>query len=315
MIRRLPEGTVNRIAAGEVVERPASAVKELVENSIDASARHIEVTVRDGGKSLIAVVDDGVGMTREDLDLAIQRHATSKLRDDNLVDIRTLGFRGEALPSIGAVSRLSITSRVPDADNAWTITVNGGAVSAPMPAAAPSGTRVEIRDLFFATPARLKFMKGDRSESNQIVDIVRRLAMARPDISFMLREGDSDKPRDRLRVSATQSDLLDAKLQRLSDIMGREFAENALPINAERQGVQLSGYAAVPTLSRANSMQQYLFVNGRPVRDRLLLGAVRGAYMDFLARNRHPMVAIFLEIDPPDVDVNVHPMKAEVRFR
>ncbi|MDC0986455.1 DNA mismatch repair endonuclease MutL [Alphaproteobacteria bacterium] len=315
MIRRLPEGTVNRIAAGEVVERPASAVKELVENSIDASARHIEVTVRDGGKSLIAVVDDGVGMTREDLDLAIQRHATSKLRDDNLVDIRTLGFRGEALPSIGAVSRLSITSRVPDADNAWTITVNGGAVSAPMPAAAPSGTRVEIRDLFFATPARLKFMKGDRSESNQIVDIMRRLAMARPDISFMLREGDSDKPRDRLRVSATQSDLLDAKLQRLSDIMGREFAENALPINSERQGVQLSGYAAVPTLSRANSMQQYLFVNGRPVRDRLLLGAVRGAYMDFLARNRHPMVAIFLEIDPPDVDVNVHPMKAEVRFR
>ena len=315
MIRRLPEGTVNRIAAGEVVERPASAVKELVENSIDASARHIEVTVRDGGKSLIAVVDDGVGMTREDLDLAIQRHANSKLRDDNLVDIRTLGFRGEALPSIGAVSRLSITSRVPDADNAWTITVNGGAVSAPMPAAAPSGTRVEIRDLFFATPARLKFMKGDRSESNQIVDIVRRLAMARPDISFMLRESDSDKPRDRLRVSATQSDLLDAKLQRLSDIMGREFAENALPINAERQGVQLSGYAAVPTLSRANSMQQYLFVNGRPVRDRLLLGAVRGAYMDFLARNRHPMVAIFLEIDPPDVDVNVHPMKAEVRFR
>jgi DNA mismatch repair protein MutL len=315
MIRRLPEGTVNRIAAGEVVERPASAVKELVENSIDASARHIEVTVRDGGKSLIAVVDDGVGMTREDLDLAIQRHATSKLRDDNLVDIRTLGFRGEALPSIGAVSRLSITSRVPDADNAWTITVNGGAVSAPMPAAAPSGTRVEIRDLFFATPARLKFMKGDRSESNQIIDIVRRLAMARPDISFMLREGDSDKPRNRLRVSATQSDLLDAKLQRLSDIMGREFAENALPINAERQGAQLSGYAAVPTLSRANSMQQYLFVNGRPVRDRLLLGAVRGAYMDFLARNRHPMVAIFLEIDPPDVDVNVHPMKAEVRFR
>ena len=315
MIRRLPEGTVNRIAAGEVVERPASAVKELVENSIDASARHIEVTVRDGGKSLIAVVDDGVGMTREDLDLAIQRHATSKLRDDNLVDIRTLGFRGEALPSIGAVSRLSITSRVPDADNAWTITVNGGAVSAPMPTAAPSGTRVEIRDLFFATPARLKFMKGDRSESNQIVDIVRRLAMARPDISFMLREGDSDKPRNRLRVSATQSDLLDAKLQRLSDIMGREFAENALPINAERQGAQLSGYAAVPTLSRANSMQQYLFVNGRPVRDRLLLGAVRGAYMDFLARNRHPMVAIFLEIDPPDVDVNVHPMKAEVRFR
>jgi DNA mismatch repair protein MutL len=315
MIRRLPEGTVNRIAAGEVVERPASAVKELVENSIDAGARHIEVTIRDGGKSLIAVVDDGGGMTSEDLDLAIQRHATSKLNDDNLVDIRTLGFRGEALPSIGAVSRLSITSRPPGADNAWTITVEGGAVFAPAPAAAPAGTRVEIRDLFYATPARLKFMKGDRSESNQIVDIMRRLAMARPDIAFTLREGDSDKPRDRLRVSAAQGDLLDAKLQRLSDIMGREFAENALPINAERQGVQLSGYAAVPTLSRANSMQQYLFVNGRPVRDRLLLGAVRGAYMDFLARNRHPMVALFLEIDPPDVDVNVHPMKAEVRFR
>ncbi|MBT5110745.1 MAG: DNA mismatch repair endonuclease MutL [Rhodospirillaceae bacterium] len=319
MIRRLSEGTVNRIAAGEVVERPASAVKELVENSIDAEARHIEVTIRDGGKTLIAVVDDGVGMTREDLDLAIQRHATSKLRDDDLVDIRTLGFRGEALPSIGAVSRLSITTRPPGADNAWTINVEGGAVSEAAPAAAPVGTRVEIRDLFYATPARLKFMKGDRSETNQIVDIMRRLAMARPDIAFTLRDGgqdsNSDKPRDRLRVSAAQGDLLDAKLQRLSAIMGREFAENALPIDAERQGVRLTGYAAVPTLSRANSMQQYLFVNGRPVRDRLLLGAVRGAYMDFLARNRHPMIALFLDIDPPDVDVNVHPMKAEVRFR
>lgn len=319
MIRRLSEGTVNRIAAGEVVERPASAVKELVENSIDAEARHIEVTIRDGGKTLIAVVDDGVGMTREDLDLAIQRHATSKLRDDDLVDIRTLGFRGEALPSIGAVSRLSITTRPPGADNAWTINVEGGAVSEAAPAAAPVGTRVEIRDLFYATPARLKFMKGDRSETNQIVDIMRRLAMARPDIAFTLRDGgqdsESDKLRDRLRVSAAQGDFLDAKLQRLSAIMGREFAENALPIDAERQGVRLTGYAAVPTLSRANSMQQYLFVNGRPVRDRLLLGAVRGAYTDFLAHNRHPMIALFLDIDPPDVDVNVHPMKAEVRFR
>jgi DNA mismatch repair protein MutL len=319
MIRRLSEGTVNRIAAGEVVERPASAVKELVENSIDAGSRHIEVTIRDGGKTLIAVVDDGVGMTREDLGLAIQRHATSKLRDDDLVDIRTLGFRGEALPSIGAVSRLSITTRPAGAENAWTVTVEGGAVSEAAPAAAPVGTRVEIRDLFYATPARLKFMKGDRSETNQIVDIMRRLAMARPDIAFTLRDGgqdgESDKPRDRLRVSAAQGDLLDAKLQRLSDIMGREFAENALTIDAERQGVRLTGYAAVPTLSRANSMQQYLFVNGRPVRDRLLLGAVRGAYTDFLARNRHPMIALFLDIDPPDVDVNVHPMKAEVRFR
>ena len=315
LIRRLSEGTVNRIAAGEVVERPASAVKELVENSIDAGARHIEVTIRDGGKSLIAVVDDGVGMTRDDLDLAIQRHATSKLRDDDLVDIRTLGFRGEALPSIGAVSRLSITARPAGAENAWTINVEGGVVSASAPASAPIGARVEIRDLFYATPARLKFMKGDQSETNQIVDIMRRLAMARPDIAFVLRDGEAEKLRDRLRVSAAQGDMLDAKLQRLSDIMGREFAANALAIDAERQGVRLTGYAAVPTLSRANSMQQYLFVNGRPVRDRLLLGAVRGAYTDFLARNRHPMLALFLDIDPPDVDVNVHPMKAEVRFR
>jgi len=314
-IRRLGDGTINRIAAGEVVERPASAVKELVENSIDAGAAHIEIVIRDGGKSLIAVIDDGSGMSRDDLELAIQRHATSKLQDENLVDILTLGFRGEALPSIGAVSRLTITSRPPGAESAWSVSVEGGDASTPAPAAHPVGTRVEIRDLFYATPARLKFMKTDRSETNQIVDIVRRLAMARPEIAFTLRDDAANGGRDRIRISPAQGDLLDAKLRRLSDIMGKEFAENAVAINAERQNVQLTGYAALPTLSRANSMQQYLFVNNRPVRDRLLLGAVRGAYSDFLARDRHPMAALFIDIEPGEIDVNVHPMKTEIRFR
>ncbi|MFT6582240.1 MAG: DNA mismatch repair protein MutL [Alphaproteobacteria bacterium] len=314
-IRRLDDGTINRIAAGEVVERPASAVKELIENSIDAGATHIEIVIRDGGKSLIAVTDDGSGMSRDDLALAIQRHATSKLQDENLVDILTLGFRGEALPSIGSVSRLTIISRPPGAESAWSVNVEGGAVSPPTPAAHPVGTRVEIRDLFYATPARLKFMKTDRSETNQIVDIVRRLAMARPEIAFTLRDDAANGGRDRIRISPAQGELLEAKLRRLSDIMGKEFAENAVAINAERQNVKLTGYAALPTLSRANSMHQYLFVNNRPVRDRLLLGAVRGAYSDFLARDRHPMAALFIDIDPGQIDVNVHPMKTEIRFR
>ncbi len=310
-IRRLPDTVINRIAAGEVVERPASAVKELVENSIDAGAARIEIALREGGKSLIAVTDDGMGMTPEELTLAIERHATSKLSGDDLFDIHTMGFRGEALPSLGAVSRLSITSRPPDADSAWSVLVEGGAVTGPSPAAHPFGTRIEVRDLFYATPARLKFLKGDRTETSQILDVVKRLAMARPDVGFMVHDG----ARERLRVTPTSGDLLDTRLERLGAIMGREFSDNALRIEAERDGVRLDGYAGVPTLNRANAMQQFLFVNGRPVRDKLLFGAVRAAYMDFLARNRHPMVALFVEVEPRQVDINVHPAKAEVRFR
>ncbi|MBT6117873.1 MAG: DNA mismatch repair endonuclease MutL, partial [Rhodospirillaceae bacterium] len=310
-IRRLPEGLVNRIAAGEVVERPASALKELVENAIDAGATHIEVTSEDGGRGLIAVVDDGRGMTAEDLSLAVERHATSKLPDDDLTHIATLGFRGEALPSIGAVSRLAIASRAAGADSAWRIAVEGGAVRGPEPAALSAGTRVEVRDLFYATPARLKFLKAERTETSHMLDALNRLAMAHPHIAFSLQaEG-----RMRLRLGAAQGDMFRARLDRLGAIMGRDFADNAVPVDAEREGLRLTGYAGLPTLNRANAQAQYLFVNGRPVRDRLLQGAVRGAYRDFLARDRHPLVALFLEVPPEAVDVNVHPAKAEVRFR
>ncbi len=310
-LRRLPETLVNRIAAGEVVERPASVVKELVENAIDAGAVRIDVVARDGGRTLISVTDDGCGMTAEELSLAVERHATSKLPDDDLTSILTLGFRGEALPSIGAVGRLAITSRPADSDSAWRITVEGGRVGDPEPAAHPPGTRVELRDLFYATPARLKFLRGERAEANQIADVINRLAMARPDIGFSL----SDGAREKFRHAAEAGDLFDARLARLARIMGREFAENALPLDATREGARLTGYAGLPTLNRGNAQHQYLFVNGRPVRDRLLVGAVRGAYQDFLARDRHPLVALFLDLDPRDVDVNVHPAKAEVRFR
>jgi len=310
-IRRLPETLVNRIAAGEVIERPASAVKELVENALDAGAGRIEVTIQDGGKSLIAVVDEGRGMTPDELRLAVERHATSKLPDDDLDHIRTLGFRGEALPSIGAVGRLAITSRPAAADSAWRLTVEGGAVGEPVPVAHPPGTRVELRDLFYATPARLKFLRTDRTESAQILDAVSRLAMARPDVAFSLVDG----ARTRLQLEAAQGDLLDARLRRLGGVMGKEFAANALAIDAEREGLRLTGYAGLPTLNRGNAQMQYLFVNNRPVKDRLLFGALRGAYADFLARDRHPLVALFLEIPPAVVDVNVHPAKAEVRFR
>jgi len=316
-LRLLPPGLVNRIAAGEVVERPAAAVKELVENAIDAGATHIDVVVRDGGRTLIAVADDGQGMTRDELMLAVERHATSKLPDDDLVNIRNLGFRGEALPSIGAVSRMTIASRAKGAAEAWSLAVDGGAKSAPAPAAQPAGTRVEVRDLFFATPARLKFLKAERTELHHALDVVHRLAMAHPAIAFTL----SDGARELLRLAAApglleeERDPLDARLARLGAVMGRDFAENALPLDAMREGIRLKGYAGVPTLNRGTAQHQYLFVNGRPVRDRLLVGAVRGAYQDFLARDRHPMVALFLELPPEAVDVNVHPAKAEVRFR
>jgi len=310
-IRRLPETVVNRIAAGEVVERPAAAVKELVENSLDAGATRIEVTLRDGGRSLIAVDDDGAGMSADDLLLAVERHATSKLPDDNLTHIATLGFRGEALPSIGAVARLSITSRPTAADSAWQITVEGGRFSPPQPAARRPGTRVEVRDLFFATPARLKFLKKPATELGHAVDAVHRLAMAHPQVGFRLTDGG----RSVVTLTGQDGDLFDARLGRLAAIMGRDFADNALAIDAERDGARLTGYAGLPTLNRATAAMQFLFVNGRPVRDRSLIGAVRGAYRDVLAGDRHPMVALFLEIPADAVDVNVHPMKSEVRFR
>ncbi|MGO4723248.1 MULTISPECIES: DNA mismatch repair endonuclease MutL [unclassified Inquilinus] len=310
-IRRLPPNLVNQIAAGEVIERPAAAVKELVENAIDAGARRIDVSLRDGGRSLIAVADDGAGMDPDALQLAIERHATSKLPDDDLVRISTLGFRGEALPSIGAVSRLTIASRPRSAAEAWSLTVEGGAVGAPVPAALNQGTRVEVRDLFYATPARLKFLKGERAETQAAVDMVERLAMAHPTLSFTV----SDASRTLLRLEAAQGELFDARLARVGAIMGGDFADNALPIDALREGIHLTGHAALPTLNRGTAQAQYLFVNGRPVRDRLLLGAIRGAYADVLPRDRHPMLALYFELPPEEVDVNVHPTKAEVRFR
>jgi len=310
-IRLLPETTVNRIAAGEVVERPASVVKELVENAIDAGAGRVDVTITGGGQASLVVADDGGGMSADELALAVERHATSKLPDDDLIEIANLGFRGEALPSIGSVARLTITSRIKDADSAWTLTVEGGDKGAPRPASLGAGTRVEVRDLFYATPARLKFLKTDRTELTHILDTVKRLAMARPDISFSV----SDEKGARLSLDAAQGDLLDARLKRLGDVMGREFSENALPIEAERGPLRLTGYAGLPTLNQAFARSQFLFVNGRPVRDPLLRGAVRGAYQDFLARDRHPMVALYLELPAREVDVNVHPMKTEVRFR
>ena len=310
-LRVLPEITINRIAAGEVVERPASAVKELVENAIDAGARRIEVTLTGGGRTSIIVTDDGMGMDPDELSLAVERHATSKLPNDDLLLIGALGFRGEALPSIGSVSRMTITSRTKGSDTAWSIDVAGGEKSAVRPASLVGGTRIEIRDLFFATPARLKFLKGERTELNHVLDVVRRLAMAYPQIGFSV----ADERGSRLRLGAAQGELLDANLRRLSDVMGQEFADNSLPIAAEREGIVLTGFAGLPTLNQAYARSQYLFVNSRPVRDPMLRGAVRGAYQDLLARDRHPMVALFLEIPAALVDVNVHPMKTEVRFR
>ncbi len=310
-IRLLPISVVNRIAAGEVVERPASVLKELVENALDAGAQRVEVTTEEGGRRLIAVSDDGRGMTAEELELAVERHATSKLDDDDLSRIQTLGFRGEALPAIGAVSRLAITSRRSGADSAWRVTVEGGVKRGPEPVAHPPGTRVEVRDLFFATPARLKFLKAPRTEFARLNDVLKRLAMANPHVAFSL----SDGGRAVLRLGAAQGDLFAARLDRLGAVIGRDFADNALAIEAEREGLRLSGYASLPTYHRRTSATQYLFVNGRAVRDRLLLGAVRGAYADVLAHDRHPVVALFLELPFEAVDVNVHPAKAEVRFR
>jgi DNA mismatch repair protein MutL len=309
-VRQLPEQVVNRIAAGEVVERPASVVKELVENAIDAGASRIDVFTDGGGRRRIGITDDGGGMTARDLSLAVERHATSKLDDEDLLQIRTLGFRGEALPSIGSVARLSITTRHASEPHAWALTVDGGDKSGIMPAALAHGTRVEVNDLFFATPARLKFLKTDRTEAEAIREVVRRLAMARPDIAFTLAGEE--------RAPVTWAAALPGaagRLTRLGDILGAEFRSHAIEVRAERDGVVVAGYAAAPALTRANALGQYLFVNGRPVRDKLILGAVRAAYSDYLPRDRHPVVALFVTLDPREVDANVHPAKTEVRFR
>jgi DNA mismatch repair protein MutL len=307
-IRRLSEEMVNRIAAGEVVERPASVVKELVENAIDAGARRIEIVTAAGGVALIRVGDDGSGMRRADLALAVERHCTSKL-DGGLDDIRGLGFRGEALAAIGAAARLSIVSRHAEDDGAFAIAVAGGRIAPVEPAALGGGTAVEVRDLFFATPARLKFLKSERAEAAAISDVVRRLAMAHPEIRFALSGS------DRTALDYPAAAGADGQLVRLAQILGADFRANALPIEAAREGVRLTGFAGLPTFARANSLAQFLFVNGRPVRDKLLLGALRGGYADLMKRERHPVAALFIGLDPREVDVNVHPTKAEVRFR
>ena len=315
IIRQLDEGAINRIAAGEVVERPASAVKELAENAIDAGARRIEVDYADGGKTLIRVTDDGCGMTADDLPLALSRHATSKIDGSDLLDIHTFGFRGEALPSLGAVGRLKITSRAEGAEGV-TLSVSGGKMEPVKPAALSRGTVVELRDLFYATPARLKFLRTDRAEAQAISDVIKRLAMAEPYVGFTLRDvSGGGEGRVTFRADPQSGDMFDALHGRLATVLGKEFAENALAIDAEREGLTLTGYAALPTYSRGSAVAQYLFVNGRPVRDKLLVGALRGAYFDFLSRDRHPAACLFIDCDPHLVDVNVHPAKSEVRFR
>lgn len=311
-IRRLPETLVNRIAAGEVVERPAAAVKELVENAIDAGATRIEVRLRTGGQSLIMVEDDGCGMTPDEIELAVERHATSKLPEDRLDQIATLGFRGEALPSIGSVSRMTIASRPRGADSGWAVAVEGGEKRIIGPVARGQGTRIEVRELFYATPARLKFMKTPRAETQAVRDAVERLALARPDLSFVLAE----EERTLLALNAQNgSDPAAARQARLAALLGDEVAVNVLDLDEEREGLCISGFISLPTLNRATPREQYFFVNGRPVKDRQLSGALRGAYMDVLAHDRHPVVALFIEAPADMVDVNVHPAKTEVRFR
>ena len=314
IIRRLPESLVNRIAAGEVIERPAAAVKELVENALDAGSTRIEIAIRDGGQSLIRVTDNGIGMTRDELALAIQRHATSKLPDEDLWNIQSFGFRGEALPSIGAVSRLTLTSKAEGEDEAWQLTVDGGEVSLPKPASLTQGTQVEVRDLFFATPVRLKFLKTARTENDYAREAVEKLAMAYPHVDFTWQEDDKRPVRFAAKAQGSLSE--DESLeQRLADIIGDDFIVNAAPVSGAREGLEIKGYAGLPTHHRPTARAQYLFVNNRPVRDKVLLSAVRGAYGDVLPSGRYPMLALFLTVPPREVDVNVHPTKAEVRFR
>ena len=309
-IRVLPSNLVNQIAAGEVVERPASVVKELVENALDAKATAVEVYLSEGGKTQITVVDNGSGMTAEELALAVERHATSKLPDDNLFNICYFGFRGEALPSIGSVARMIITTRRAGDDNGWKIEIDGGKKSDVLPAAYTRGTRIEVRDLFYAAPARLKFLKTAAAEAVHCGDVLQRIALANPEVGFTFYVDG----RKKFYYPAATGDLFEARIERLGAVMGREFRDNAILIDAARENLRISGYVSLPTLNKANSLSQFLFVNNRPVRDKLLLGAIRGAYQDVLAAGRYPMCALFFDLPPEDVDVNVHPAKAEVRF-
>lgn len=303
-IRHLPDRLVNQIAAGEVIERPAAVIRELMENAIDAGAQRIDVSVTDGGKTRITVQDDGCGMGSDDLEAALDRHATSKLPDEDLLNIATLGFRGEALPSIASVSRLSVMTREQGGEG-WEITCEGGKKSAVRPSSHPNGTKIDVRDLFYATPARLKFMKSDRAEFQAIRDHFARLAMAWPQIAMSLSHN------EKTVLSLPASDQID----RLAKFLGQEFEENTIALDSDRDGVQLRGYAGLPTWNKGMAASQYLFVNGRVVRDKLLTGCVRAAYSDVLARDRHPVVVLFLTLPPTEVDMNVHPAKAEVRFR
>ncbi len=309
-VRRLDPVLVDQIAAGEVIERPAAAVKELVENALDAGARSIDVTIEAGGRRLIRVVDDGAGMGPDDLALSVERHATSKLPAGDLFAINTLGFRGEALPSIGSVARLDILTRTGDADRGAALTVNAGQKGEVRPAAAARGTRIEVTDLFHATPARLKFLKSDRSEALAVAEMVRRLALCHPDVRFSLA-GDNLTP----FIFPREGEGEAGALARLARILGREFPDNAVGVAATREGVSITGFAGLPTFNRGNAAAIHLSVNGRPVKDRLLLSAVRGAYADVLAGDRYPSIALGVVCDPSQVDVNVHPAKSEVRFR
>ena len=309
VIRLLPEQLVNQIAAGEVIERPASALKELLENAIDAGATRISIELERGGLSSLIVSDNGRGMSCDELPVAVQRHATSKLPDDDLFQITHFGFRGEALPSIGAVSSLSLTSRVGDVEHGWRLDIVHGAVGVPRPAACAIGTRIEITDLFGSVPARLKFLKTERTEAGQCIDVVRRLAMCRPDIGFQM--SDSGKAVFSLPAQPLSDE---GARQRLSALVGRTFADEAIAIDSRRDEMHLTGLAGLPTMNRQTASHIYLFVNDRPVRDRQLLGAVRAGYQDMLPRGRHPVLVLFLSMPPGDVDVNVHPAKAEVRF-
>ncbi len=315
VIRQLDEAAINRIAAGEVVERPASAVKELVENALDAGARRITVDYADGGKTLIRVTDDGCGMVPDDLPMALSRHATSKIDGSDLLAITSFGFRGEALPSLAAVGRLVVTSRAEGAPGA-SLAVAGGQAGAVRPAALTRGTVVELRDLFFATPARLKFLRSDRAEAQAIGEVVRRLALAEPLVGFTLRDvSGGGEGRVMFRADAMSGDLFDALAGRAAQVLGREFAENGVPVQVEQDGLRLTGLAGLPAYSRGASVAQFLCVNGRPVLDRMLMGALRAAYFDLLSRDRHPAAVLRLDVDPQRVDVNVHPAKSEVRFR
>ena len=314
MIKQLDETVINKIAAGEVVERPASAVKELIENSIDAGCSDITIEVADGGKTLIRVIDDGLGMSDIDLPIALRRHATSKLLNDNLLNINSFGFRGEALPSLGAVGRLRIISHN-EGNGAHEINVNGGKISDIKPAARTLGTTIELRDLFYATPARLKFLRSTKSELKAITDTVKGLSISTPNVAFTLIDKTGGKSRKILQVQKEKDVSLASIKNRLSRVLGQDFSKNSISIDVTREDVNLTGYVCLPTYARASNAMQYFFVNSRQVRDKQLIGALRAAYSDFMPRDRFPAAAIYINCRPDFVDVNVHPGKSEVRFR